>query len=436
MSGIAKLACEKGFHVVGFDKNYAAPMFDVLKDINIQLDDKEPSTLDDIDFVVIGNASSQHDNIVALALNQNIPILSGPQFLQMFILKDYKTIAISGTHGKSTTTAMLAWLLTSANKDPGFLIGGIAKNFNTSASLGSKDLFVIEADEYDTAFFDKRPKFFHYFPHTLLINNIEFDHADIYQNLNDILEQFTQLTAIVPSKGNIIANHQTPVKTIMNNSKSSIEPIWFSNKDYYHVTPITADYQKFSFCHKEQVLATVDWSLYGEHNANNAMATMLIAKQYDIAFEDSANYLSSFKGVKRRFEKIAQINGADVYDDFAHHPTSIELNIKTLRNRGVKGRLIVVLECGSYTMRTGIHNEKLAQALNEADYVLLKKSKHANFKYQLLEQTLKEKLSIFSTEEEFYAQLTPLNINKDDQIIMMSSQQFDGLKQKLTHTYA
>ena len=377
MAGIAVLAKEQGHYVTGSDINVYPPMSTQLIGQGIKLhegyDINQFSPTPDL--VIVGNAMKRGNPAIEYMLNTNLPYISGPQWLAENILQNRWVLAVSGTHGKTTTTSMLAWILEHAGLKPGFLIGGIAHDFGISARLGDDPFFVIEADEYDTAYFDKRSKFIHYHPRTAILNNLEFDHADIFSDLDAIKTQFHYFIRTIPGNGLIIFPQQDEnLNDVI--AKGCWTPVEYLNgNNGWKAQTIKDDGSEFNIYHDNQLQGNLCWKLLGQHNISNALAAIAAARHAGIKPEYAINALAQFQGVKRRLEIRGIINEITIYDDFAHHPTAISTTLAGLRHRVGKAKIIVVLECGSYTMRTGIHAQTLAPALSEADSVLLARPK-------------------------------------------------------------
>ncbi|CAI8377552.1 MAG: UDP-N-acetylmuramate--L-alanyl-gamma-D-glutamyl-meso-2,6-diaminoheptandioate ligase [Halieaceae bacterium] len=376
MGGLALLARECGFSVTGSDRNIYPPMSTQLLSSDIPLvdgydaDQLSPAT----GCVVVGNALSRGQPVVEAMLNGGIPYTSGPEWLGRHILQDQWVLAVSGTHGKTSTASMLAWILEQAGLQPGFLIGGIPSNFGLSARLGGGAYFVVEADEYDSAFFDKRSKFVHYRPKTAVINNLEYDHADIFPDLAAIETQFHHLVRCIPGDGLIVRGGGeaidrvlekgcwTPVETVAGAGDEQCAGwTWralSSAADALHITaPDGAE-------------AELQWELIGSHNAANATAAIAAAHHVGVSLDISVKALASFKGVKRRLELLGKPAGVAVYDDFAHHPTAIEGTLNALRAQFEAGKLIAIIEPRSNTMRLGEHKGALAKCAEAANYAL------------------------------------------------------------------
>ncbi|GAA5317839.1 MAG: UDP-N-acetylmuramate:L-alanyl-gamma-D-glutamyl-me so-diaminopimelate ligase [Candidatus Pelagadaptatus aseana] len=374
MGSLAQLAKQLGHKVTGCDANVYPPMSTQLENAGIELTQGfDPEQLKpEPDLVVIGNAMSRGNPIVEEVLNSTIPYTSGPQWLCDHLLHDKWVLAASGTHGKTTTASMLTWILEYAGMKPGYLIGGVPKNFDTSARLGDSPFFVVEADEYDSAFFDKRSKFVHYRPRTLIINNLEFDHADIFADLAAIQTQFHHVVRTVPSNGLIIyPESETALSEVIDQGCwTPIETIGDTDSAHWQVELIQTDGSQFSIRHRGKTVGEVHWNLTGNHNINNATAAIAAARNIGVEPHTACEALCQFEGVKRRMEHLGTINGVTVYDDFAHHPTAIETTLKGLRAKVGHDKIIALIEPRSNTMRMGVHKGRLAQSTMSADDVI------------------------------------------------------------------
>jgi UDP-N-acetylmuramate: L-alanyl-gamma-D-glutamyl-meso-diaminopimelate ligase len=376
MSALALLAREAGYSVTGSDVNCYPPVSDLLTAQGIQwVEGYENTTLAlEADMVIVGNAIKRGMPVLEAIIEAGKPYTSGPQWLADNILPGYKVIAVAGTHGKTTTTAMLAWILHEAGLQPGFLIGGVATDFNTSACLGKGSWFVIEADEYDSAFFDKRPKFMHYRPKIAILNNLEFDHADIYQDLAAIQLQFHYLMRTIPANGLVLKpRDDKALNAVMDKGKyCPIEEMTLEGKGDWRAELLVESGASFRIYYREEPIAEVNWSLIGQFNVENGLAAFAASIHAGVKPEVAANALARFTPVKRRLEMKFNQNGITVYDDFAHHPTAIAKTISALKKSNRHERIIVIMEFASYTMRTGIHAEDIAKALVPVDaaYIL------------------------------------------------------------------
>ena len=371
MGGIAAIAKSLGHKVTGSDKNVYPPMSTQLETLGIELTEGYCESQFDPapDMVVVGNAMSRGNPAVEYVLNRNLPYTSGPQWLLDNLLKDRWVIGLSGTHGKTTTSSMVAWILEHAGLNPGYLIGGVPENFGVSARVGESPFFVIEADEYDSAFFDKRSKFVHYRPKTLVINNLEFDHADIFADLGAIQTQFHHLVRMVPENGLILTPNNTP--TIEDMLKKGC---WSSRQSLgkeWHAELLKKDGSEFNVLHNGVIVGTVAWSLLGQHNVDNALMAIAAAHHAGVTLPDAIEALSFFKNVKRRMEVKGEVNNITLYDDFAHHPTAIATTLDGLRKKVGNARILAVLEPRSNTMKMGVHKDTLANSWQKADEVYL-----------------------------------------------------------------
>lgn len=373
MGGIAAIAKQLGFRVSGCDANVYPPMSTQLEALGIELMQgyQVEHLNDQPDMVIVGNAMSRGNPMVEYVMARNIPYTSGPQWLLEHVLKDRWVLAVSGTHGKTTTSSMLAWILEYAQLSPGYLIGGVPQNFAASARLGNSPFFVIEADEYDTAFFDKRSKFVHYRPRTLIMNNLEFDHADIFNSLADIQRQFHHVVRMVPNNGLLLApkNDAALAETI---NMGSWTPIEYSGEDSgWQANKLSADGRQFQVLFNQQLQGTVDWRLIGDFNIDNALMAIAAARHAGVPSSVAIDALAEFVNTKRRQELVGEINGIKVYDDFAHHPTAISKNLSGFRSSVGNERILAVLEPRSNTMKSGVHKDTLANSLIDADEVYL-----------------------------------------------------------------
>lgn len=373
MGGIAALAREAGHKVTGCDAGVYPPMSDQLRALGIEL--IEGYTADQLalqpDLFVVGNVVSRGNLLMEGILDAGLRYTSGPQWLSENVLQGRHVLAVAGTHGKTTTTSMLAWVLEHAGLKPGFLVGGVPENFGVSARMGAGTPFVIEADEYDTAFFDKRSKFVHYRPRTVVLNNLEFDHADIFPDLGAIETQFHHLVRMVPALGRIVLNAKEA------SLQRVIDRGCWSELVRFGVRGDTPGWRARGEPHAFDVLKSgvfagrVDWSLLGDHNQMNALATLAAAEHVGVSAEVGAQGLSAFLNVKRRMEVRGSVHGVTVYDDFAHHPTAIRTTVDGLRRKvgplGVGGRILAIFEPRSNTMKLGAMKAQLPWALEEAD---------------------------------------------------------------------
>ncbi|EQM69364.1 UDP-N-acetylmuramate:L-alanyl-gamma-D-glutamyl-meso-diaminopimelate ligase [Pseudomonas tohonis] len=372
MGSLAVLAKELGHRVTGSDANVYPPMSTQLEAQGIELmQGYDPAHLDPApDLVVVGNALSRGNPAVEHVLNKGLPYVSGPQWLADHVLQGRWVMAVAGTHGKTTTTSMLAWVLEHAGMSPGFLIGGVPQNFGISARLGGTPFFVVEADEYDSAFFDKRSKFVHYRPRTAILNNLEFDHADIFPDLPAIERQFHHLVRTIPGEGLII--HPTTEPALVRVLEMGCwTPMQTTGEGgQWQVRLLSEDGSRFEVQFDGKVQGTVEWTLTGQHNVANALATLAAARHVGVVPELGIAALSAFRNVKRRMEKVAEVNGVTLYDDFAHHPTAIATTLDGLRKRVGEAPVIAIIEPRSNSMKLGAHRDGLPESVAQADQVI------------------------------------------------------------------
>lgn len=433
MGGLALIARQLGHTVYGSDQNVYPPMSDVLTAEGIQILEGYDSAhfRTPPDLVIVGNTIPRGNPALEYILNKGIRYTSGPQWLYEHVLCNRHVIAISGTHGKTTTTSLLAWILVNAGRNPGYLVGGAPKNFKDTAALGSEPLFVIEADEYDSAFYDKRSKFIHYRPRTLVINNLEFDHADIFPDLEAIKKQFQNLLRVVPASGTVIysANDQNIEDVLKRGCWSQKQSVGFEG-GIWKAQRKNADGSRFELWHRDQRLGTVNWKMIGEHNVQNALVAAAAAHDVGVMSSEIIAGLNSFQGVKRRLEVRGIVNDIVVYDDFAHHPTAIAATIAGLRSRvGEKERIIAVIQFGSNSMRQGAYDVKtLALSLRGADRVELLRPDQ--WDPTLLLQHLGNRANSHKDVQSIINSLTS-QLQKNDHVLIMSNKGFDGIHQRL-----
>jgi len=364
MGGLAQILKESGHDISGSDTQFYPPMSDYLDNLGIDMiKGYSKDTLPEADLYVIGNALSRGNECVELILDTKLPFKSGPQMLGD-ILKEKRVFAVSGTHGKTTTSFMLTHIFLDQGKDIGFLVGGISDDIAASASLGTDKIFVIEADEYDSAFFDKRSKFIHYSPSTLIINNIEFDHADIFDGLKDIKKQFHHLLKIIPTSGNIIYFDDD------HNTQDVINMGQWSNLIKINDDKIKINYNSREMQVSDETFSLKNMPLIGEHNFKNYICAILAAKIAGVAIEDSISSLLKFQGVKRRLEFKGLHSDVKIYDDFAHHPTAIKASSKAIRKEFPSNKILGVIELASNTMSKGVHGNSLIESSSFFDEVI------------------------------------------------------------------
>ncbi|NKB38294.1 MAG: UDP-N-acetylmuramate:L-alanyl-gamma-D-glutamyl-meso-diaminopimelate ligase [Gammaproteobacteria bacterium] len=434
MGSVAVLAKELGHTVSGSDANVYPPMSTQLEAQGIDLmDGYQASHLkNNYDVIVVGNTVSRGNPAVEYMLDARIPYQSGPQWLSQNLLGARHVLAVSGTHGKTTTSSMLAWILEAAEKKPGFLIGGVAENFGVSARCGGSEYFVVEADEYDTAFFDKRSKFIHYQPQTLIINNIEFDHADIFDSLADIRRQFHHLVRIVPASGLIVRHgDDKEIDTVLEKGCWSTLTSFAAENAEWSVIPLAEDYSEFEVVFENSSKARVVWNLIGRHNAENAIAAIAAAANVGVSIEQACVALGEFRSVKRRLQVLGLESGVTLYDDFAHHPTAISATLSALRAKtGSDSRIIAVLEPRSNTMKMGVHRDALAGSLDIADEVFL-------FEPPGLAWDLRNSMSDSTTDFDIFNDIDQLvaslikQSRDGDHVVVMSNGGFHGVHGKI-----
>lgn len=432
MSGVAILAKQSGHEVTGSDMNVYPPMSTQLKEQGIKLiEGYDPATIDpNVDQVIVGNVIKRGNPAMEYILDKRIPYCSGPAWLSENILKNRWVLGIAGTHGKTTTTSILAWILESAGLHPGFLIGGVPENFGVSAKLGSEPFFVIEADEYDSAFFDKRAKFVHYHPKTIVLNNLEFDHADIYPNLDAIKQQFHHLVRTVPGNGLIIhpANDDN-IKDVLNMGCWT-PAATVGDKGDWQAKLLKDDGSAFKVYYQGEAIGDVNWHLLGQHNVANALVAISAADHAGVAPLVAMKALSTFKNVKRRLEVKGKVKDIVIYDDFAHHPTAIATTLAGLRANIGNARMIAVLEFGSYTMRTGVHKDRMKEALQVADMVVCKNADDKDWGLSSMLATFEQPTSVYDNVDKLIQGLIP-TLRAGDHVVVMSNSGFGGIHQKL-----
>lgn len=434
MGGIAQIATALGHRVTGSDAGVYPPMSTQLEKAGIELmQGWDASHLQPApDMVVVGNALSRGNPAVEYMLDQGLPYTSGPQWLAEHVLQDRWVLAAAGTHGKTTTASMLAWILQDAGLEPGFLIGGVPQNFGYSARLGDTPFFVIEADEYDTAFFDKRSKFVHYRPRTLVLNNLEFDHADIFQDLAQIQRQFHHLLRTVPASGLVVsAWRDSNLDAVLEmGCWTSVEH--FSSRDgcTWHGEDVSADSSSFEVVCEGVNAGRVSWTLSGMHNLSNALAAIAAARHAGVPARVSIEALGRFENVKRRMELRGTVAGIRVYDDFAHHPTAIEATLAGLRAQVGEGRILAVLEPRSNTMRMGIHADSLPASLALADEVLLFAPPSLGWDAEEVMAPLGNKCKVLASTQEILSLLRS-NASAGDTILVMSNGGFENIHTRI-----
>ena len=433
MGGIAALAKAMGHEVSGSDAAVYPPMSTQLGTLGIRLHEGyKPEHLRPApDMVVVGNALSRGNPAVEAMLAEGLAYQSGPQWLYENLLKSRHVIAIAGTHGKTTTTAMTAWILEHAGLKPGFLIGGVAQDFGVSARLGEGTHFVVEADEYDTAFFDKGSKFLHYRPRTAVLNNLEYDHADIFPDLASIETQFHYLVRTLPGNGLLIVNgaDQNLTRVLERGCWTPRESFGPRSADWQAADAAT-DGSRFTVLRGGRKAAELRWDLLGAHNVQNALAAIAAAAHAGVAPERAVQALSVFKGVKRRLELRADVDGVRVYDDFAHHPTAVAATLGALRAHAGKARIIAVMEPRSATMKMGVHKDALADSLQAADRVFVYQAPNLSWDVAGAMGSLGHRATVLK-DLDALAEAVMAELQRGDQILIMSNGGFGGFHEKL-----
>ena len=416
MAGVAKLMIEKGYEVSGSDKDFYPPMSEYLETLKIDLiKGYDSQNLPEADLYVIGNVISRGNESFEKILSNKLPYTSGPKIIAD-LTKEQNLIAVTGTHGKTTTSYMLCHIFIENGIDIGYLVGGISPHFQDSAKLGTANIFIIEGDEYDSALFDKRSKFINYNPHSIIINNIEFDHADIFRDIDDIKRQFHHLVKIVPNDGSIMYHNDDPnIKDVINlGSWSKMLPI--GEEDLF-----------YSYENREMTFNKINYSLTqlplkGIHNFKNYVAAIYMAYQYGVPIKKSIQALSIFSGVKRRQELVYDKNNISIIDDFAHHPTAIKLTIESIKHENPKKNIIGIIELGSNTMASGKHIDLLINAANDLDSIYWYDPRHA----------LKDKLfkKTFNSLDDLHKDLLA-KIQTDSIILIMTNKNSSHIYQPI-----
>jgi len=434
MGGVARLARDLGMNVTGSDANTYPPMSTQLESLGIELSEgyAAANIPSNVDVVVVGNTISRGNPELEAVLDQGLRYTSGAQWLGEHVLQGRWVLGVAGTHGKTTTSSLLAWLLEDNDLSPGYLIGGVPENFGESARLGTTPFFVIEADEYDTAFCDKRSKFVHYRPRTLVLNNLEFDHADIFADLKAIQTQFNHLLKTVPQHGQVIYNQESDAldEVLDMGCWSELKSFNSANSDW-KVSKIKDDASHFVLHHNEQDY-TVQWKLFGDHNMANAVAAIAAAHHVGIPIANSIESLGQFKSVKRRMELIFDNDGTRVFDDFAHHPTAIAETLGGLRRSIGNEQIIAILEPRSNTMKRGVHKHLLADSLKEADHTLVFADQNVKWDINELQSTEKS-VHTFDQTETLLDQIIKLieQHHGPSNVLIMSNGGFENLYQRL-----
>jgi UDP-N-acetylmuramate: L-alanyl-gamma-D-glutamyl-meso-diaminopimelate ligase len=434
MGGVAVLAKQAGHKVTGSDANVYPPMSTQLESQGIELTQGYGAAQlhDGIDQIIVGNAMSRGNEAVEAMLNKGMAYNSGPQWLAENVLKNRWVLAVAGTHGKTTTSSLLAWILEYAGLNPGFLIGGVPGNFDVSARLGDSPFFVVEADEYDTAFFDKRSKFVHYHPRTAILNNLEFDHADIFEDLDAIKKQFHHLVRTIPGDGLIVNNatEENLQHVLDKGCWSQLETFADRGEADWLIDSISDDGRHFDIQLKGQEAGTVKGQLLGRHNRMNELAAIIAARHAGVPVEQSIEALQHFKGIKRRMEVRGEVDGITVYDDFAHHPTAIVETIDGLRRAVGKAKIWAVLEPRSNTMRMGVHKEQVAISLKDADRILMYQPEDVDWNMQPIVDTLGTSARLHTNISGIVDEIKQ-QAKSGDHVLVMSNGAFGGIHQKI-----
>lgn len=436
MGSLALLARDLGHTVTGSDLNVYPPMSTQLENAGITLmQGYDRSHLQPHpDLVIVGNAMKRGIDAVEYMLNEGLPYISGPQFLADHVLQGKHVLGVAGTHGKTTTTTMLAWVLDQAGLEPGFLIGGVPLGFSESARLGAGKYFCVEADEYDSAFFDKRSKFVHYHPKTAILNNLEFDHADIFDDLAAIQKQFHHLVRTIPSEGRIIAPiTESNIDAVLEQGcwtpvvRTSLEA---HDQSELYAEQLSADGSHFKVLQHGVVKGTVQWNMTGQHSVANALATIAAAEHVGVSIEKACEALSNFGGVKRRMELLGTVRGVEVYDDFAHHPTAIDTTLEGARKRLGERKLWAIIEPRSNTMRMGSHKDGLAHSARLADEVIWYQPEGLDWDLQPVIAAAPNKAVVARTLDDIIHTIVS-DAGEGDAVVIMSNGGFGGLHQKL-----
>jgi UDP-N-acetylmuramate: L-alanyl-gamma-D-glutamyl-meso-diaminopimelate ligase len=442
MGSLAVLARELGHQVSGSDQNVYPPMSTQLEEQGIALcSGYDPAHIEanKPDLIVIGNTCSRGNPSVEYVLDKGLSFMSGPAWLAQYVLHGRWVLAVAGTHGKTTTTSMLTWILDQAGMDPGYLVGGVPKNFSVSARLGTAPFFVIEADEYDSAFFDKRSKFIHYLPRTVILGNLEFDHADIFRSIEDIQIQFQHLVKTIPASGRMVLPAHEPYleQVLAKGVYSEVQRFGIAGEgevpNEWTVQALEPDGSRLRISHGDKN-GEISWQMLGRHNMLNAAAAVAAAAHAGVPIDISCEALSRFGGVKRRLELIGTARDISVYDDFAHHPTAIKTTLDGLRARmnanGEKGRLLAAIEARSNTMKMGYHQNTLAPSLDAADAVLWYKSQVTKLDLDAIGREAKAQF-LAMTDTQAMIDWLCRETRPGDHIVIMSNGGFEGLHQRL-----
>lgn len=441
MGSLAQLAKASGHRVTGSDLNVYPPMSTQLEAAGIELIEGFDAAQLDLkpDLVVVGNVVSRGNPVMEAILDQGLPYVSGPQWLSENVLRNKWVLAVAGTHGKTTTSTMLAWILEFAGMSPGYLIGGVPQNFASSARLGESDFFVIEADEYDTAFFDKRSKFVHYHARTLIINNLEFDHADIFPDLAAIQKQFHHLIRTVPRNGAVIHADVAAIDEVIAMGCWTEQQVMGCQADWDFRLQDNQQDSHFDILLHGETCGSIDWNLTGLHNINNAIAAVAAARHVGVEPSLACEALSQFKGVKRRMELLAKLGSVSIYDDFAHHPTAIASTLAGLRKSVGDDNIIAVIEPRSNTMKQGCHKSELQSAVAAADTVFWYQDGELDWSLEeyVLSKTDMPAVesgmasAVYDSVEKIIQELAKVELSQSTHIVIMSNGGFQNIHQRL-----
>lgn len=429
MAGIATIAKQLGYIVTGQDQNCYPPMSTYLESLGITLASfDEP--MPEADELIVGNIMARGMPIVEQLLNEKATLISGPEWLYENALKYKKVLCVAGTHGKTTTSSMLAWILEANDLNPSFLIGGLPGNFDVSARYTDGDYFVIEGDEYDTAFFDKRSKFIHYRPDVFVINNLEFDHADIFDDLKMIQTQFHHALKLIPENGSVISESQSPsIQAVLDRGLFSQHETCGA-LGQWQAKLIDDDGSEFDVYDQNDLVGRVNWDLLGAHNVQNALSAIAAANHAGVLPVAAIKALNGFKGVKRRLELVGEVNGVRVYDDFAHHPSAITSTLEGLKKHVKDGRVIAILEPRSATMKQGCHQESLLASLQKADLIFLYQSSQVKWGMKSLFAESGLPAMVFESTDSLLKELLS-RLKPNDHVAIMSNGAFDNIHERL-----
>lgn len=432
MGSLAILAKELGHTVTGSDENVYPPMSTQLEAAGIELfQGYDAAQLKSKpNQIIVGNVMTRGHDVIEHMLQTQSPLISGPQWLKENLLSSRWVLAVAGTHGKTTTSSMLAWILEYAGLNPGFLIGGVPHNFGISARLGQSPFFVIEADEYDTAFFDKRSKFIHYLPRTLVINNIEFDHADIFRDLQDVQRQFHHLLKLMPKQSKLIfnADDENIQQLLTQGCWSESESFGTEKKSDWRLDQVQNNQKPLTFSLRDEQRFSCALTQFGEHNAMNAIAAIVAARHAGVSVQVAIEALEKFQGVKRRLENRGTFSGVTVYDDFAHHPTEIRATLQAFKNQFKQQRLIVVFEPRSNTMQLGVHNQQLAAAFSLASELFIYDNGRLNWS---LGEIFSNATCSIDGDIDHLVGAVMTAVSDGDNVIILSNGGFGGFCEKL-----